>query len=73
MVFPAARLLETFRRNFPPGDHLLNRPTLVAHPLQSFIKRAARLNGQRLLVGAPGKIPRGIAPLPSNLAFDFAR
>jgi len=25
------------------------------------------------VVGAPGKIPRGIAPLPSNLAFDFAQ
>ena len=60
MVFPAARLLETFRRNFPSRDHLLNRPTLVAHPLQIIHQRAARLDGQLVEVGAPGKIPRGI-------------
>ena len=73
MVFLAARLLETFRRNFPSRDHLLNGPALVAHPLQIIHQRAARLNGQCLVVVAAGKIPRGIAPLPGNLALDFAQ
>jgi hypothetical protein len=72
-VLPAARLLESFCRNFPSRDHLLNRPTLVVHPIQIAHQRAACLDGQLVVVGAAGKIPRGIAPLTRKLAFDFSQ
>jgi hypothetical protein len=66
-------LLKSFWRNFPSRDYLLNRPTLVSHPLQIIHQRPARLDGQRVVVAAAGKIPREIAPLPRKLAFDFAK
>ena len=73
MTLPAARTFEPFRRRFPPRDHPLNLPRLVAHPFQIAHQLAAHLHGQRVVVGALGKIPRRIAPLPRKLAFDFAQ
>ena len=52
MELPAAPLIEPFCRRFPSRDHLPDRPTLVAHPLQIAHQLMTHLVSQHSVVGA---------------------
>jgi len=72
-MFPAARWLEAFRRRSPSREHFLNRPALVAHPLQIAYQLMTHLLSERVVVSALRKIPRGIASQARELVPDFTQ
>ena len=71
-MLPAARLLESLRRGFPPGNQLLSLPPIRCHFPQGTRQLVVHLLGQELVVGALQKIPRRLSPSGGELALGFA-